>query len=196
MSEAQTDADAELISRCLEQGDAGYEAFRELLKRYEAMVYATSIRIVGDRHEAEEVCQDTFLKVHQKLSTFEGRSSFKTWLFRINYNLCISRRRKLAKKNLHTEFEEDAVSGDAVNSFNADQKRAATKESVDVTLSNLSESDKEILTLRFITGLSLNEIADVLDLSLSAAKMRLYRAMNSFKKEHTSPTSQSNQGEK
>lgn len=176
------DVDAELIARC--KAELPYEtaAYYELLKKYEKMVYGTCYRMLGSQQEAEEACQDTFLRVFHKLYQFEGRSTFKTWLFRIVYNFCMTRRRKLATKR-----ERDNTVGDELVRNTKEIHRAATGPSTDdseyvhIALNQMKDEEREIITLRFISDLSLDEMAEVLELKLSATKMRLYRAMDRFK---------------
>lgn len=117
-----------------------------------------------------------------KVNQFEGRSTFKTWLFRIACNICMTRRKTLAMKR----ERDNLVGADIVQ--NAEPQIPAAKsgeeaqvENVNDTLQKLSEEEREIISLRFISDLSLAEMSDVLDIKLSATKMRLYRAMERFK---------------
>ncbi len=176
------DVDADLIERCRAELPHQTEAYYELLQKYEKIVYGTCFRMLGNQQEAEEACQDSFLRVFHKLYQFEGRSTFKTWLFRIVYNFCMTRRRKLATKR-----ERDHVIGDELVRKTKEFHREATDpgvdhmESVYLALNQMKDGEREIITLRFISDLSLEEMAGVLELKLSATKMRLYRAMDRFK---------------
>jgi len=178
------DEDAELIARCLAELPGKTDAYYELLQKYEGMVYSTCYRMLGSRQEAEEACQDTFLRIFHKLYQFEGRSSFKTWMFRIACNFCMTRRRKLATKR----GRENKVGDEIVQNAEESKREALpgvpddNAEFVHEALREMKEDEREIITLRFISELSLEEMAEVLDLKLSATKMRLYRAMEKFKK--------------
>ncbi len=143
--------------------------------------------MLGNAEEAEEATQDTFLRIFHKLHQFEGRSTFKTWLFRIVYNFCMTRRRKLATKR-----ERDTTIGEEINrevdaahreAIGPDQNQS---EYVRLALDQMNEKDKEILTLRFISDLSIEQMAEVLELKLSATKMRLYRSMEKFREVYES----------
>lgn len=177
------DEDSELIARCRAELPDETAAYYELLQKYEGMVYNTCYRMLGSPQEAEEACQDAFLQVFRKLHQFEGRSTFKTWLFRIVYNFCMTRRKKLAMKREREQVVGEKIVKDADESFQvAMGPENESPEKVQRALSMMSEDEKEVMTLRFISDLSLDEMADVMGLKLSATKMRLYRAMEQFKK--------------
>ena len=123
--------------------------------------------------------QEVFVKVFRKLNAFEGRSSFSTWLFTITRNECLTAISKRASLPTHAAdtFDEELVpSGEALPTDRLEQADLLEK-----TLARLKPEDREVLVARFVSGLRIEEVADVLDLSLSAAKMRLYRAMERFR---------------
>ncbi len=176
------DIDADLVARCKAELPNTTTAFYELLQKYEPMVYGTCYRMLGDPREAEEATQDTFLRIYQKINQFEGRSTFKTWMFRIVCNFCMTRRRKLATKR-----EREETLGQEMISQTNETYRSAIHPALDdceyvhLALQELREEDRQIITLRFISDLGLEEIAGAIGLKLSATKMRLYRAMEKFK---------------
>jgi RNA polymerase sigma-70 factor (ECF subfamily) len=172
-------SDEEMARLCAGELPYVTYAFEELLKRYEPVVLRTCQRYLGDLQEAEEACQDVFLRVFNKISQFEERSSFRTWLYRIVLNVCSNRQQKLQRRSRH-EFAGAVVREGF--SFNG---RVVTNSSVGYALDQLAPADKEILLLRFDEDLTLEEIADVMGLGLSAAKMRLYRSMQRFRRIYT-----------
>ena len=103
------DVDGDLVARCKAELPHNTDAYRELLRKYESMVYSTCYRMLGDKLEAEEATQDAFLRIFHKIHQFEGRSTFKTWMFRIVYNICMTRRRKLATKREREETVGDEM---------------------------------------------------------------------------------------
>ena len=139
------------------------------------------MKMLGNPQDAEEVCQDAFIQVFNKIHQFEGRSAFKTWLYRIVFNLCLNRRKSTA-----TRRDRESQAGEQiVQEVETAQKAffAATPDDrVQETLDRLREEDRKIILLRFASDLSLNDMAEFLDLKLSATKMRLYRAMEEFKR--------------
>lgn len=151
------------------------DSYERLFQRYQAVVLRTCHRYLGSREEAEEACQDVFLSVFRSISQFEGRSSFRTWLYRIVFNTCSTRREKLQKK-----FRIELT-----NTADPQTEACASREEggglVERALDELMLTEKEILLLRFEAELSLDEIAKVVGSKLSATKMRLYRATERFR---------------
>ena len=180
-SGSASEDEARLVEQCREELPYKFDAYRELVRRYESIVYNTCLKMIGSVQDAEEVCQDTFLRVYHKLHQFEGRSTFKTWLFRIVYNGCLTRRKQLAKRRQR----EGVSSDDLVESHLAEASHlegVSLSEELQKALGKLNEDQRRVIVLKYITGLSLQEMADVLEQGLSATKMRLYRALEEFKK--------------
>ncbi|MEM1294467.1 MAG: sigma-70 family RNA polymerase sigma factor [Verrucomicrobiota bacterium] len=178
-------SDAELVEYCKQEiSNRKLSAYQELLRRHETLVFSTCINMLNNVQDAEEVCQDAFLQVYNKIHQFEGRSSFKTWLYRIVYNLCLNRRKSaMARRNReHTAGETYAQE---VETRQLSYFAATPDDRVPTALSKMGEKERQILRLRFVSDLSLNEISDFLELGLSATKMRLYRAMDEFKRIYT-----------
>lgn len=173
--------DAELVEICRRELPYTLHAYQELLRRHETLVYSTCVNMLSNAQDAEEVTQDAFLQVYNKLHQFEGRSQFKTWLYRIVYNLCLNRRKSIAaRRNRETQAGEEYA-----HKVETEQKAffaAKPDDRVPAALKKLKDQEREIISLRFVSELSLAEIAEYLDLGLSATKMRLYRAMEEFKK--------------
>ena len=144
-------------------------AYTELMKRYEQPLIRYCRRNLGDASEAEDAWQDVMLSVFHHLPSFESRSSFKTWLFRVAHNQCLTRHRRSARERVVLDEYAVSVELDRVGS---EESRPDPQH----LLNQLGEEDRTILLLRYETGLSLQEIADTLGIGLSATKMRLYRA--------------------
>ncbi len=176
--------DSELVAICQEELPNDLTHFRELLRRYEGLVYNTCRKVLGNSHDAEEVAQDALIQVFHKLHQFQGKSQFKTWLYTIVQNYCRSRISKIIRKREKQEaIENESSTKDDV--VLPEVENRALSEQVEKVFESLRDSDREILTLKFVSGLTLEEIADILDLGLSAAKMRLYRSMEKFKEVYT-----------
>jgi len=178
-------SDDELVALCQEQLPHNTGAYEEILARYESLIFNTCKSMLGSYEDAKEVSQTIFIRVFNKIDKFEGRAAFKTWLFRITYNACFTRRAKLAKTrerlNLYAEKAEDFAPQEIKETI-VDFGDGPTS----VILKQLSNEDSEILTLRYISELSLDEIAESMGLKLSATKMRLYRALERFKEMYIS----------
>ena len=176
--------EAQLVALCQKELPYKLDAYRELVRRYESVVYNTSVKMIGSIEDAEEVCQDAFLRVFHKLHQFEGRAAFKTWLFRIVYNLCLTRRKQLAKRRDREGVNADDLPEASIASESHVEGMTLSEE-LEQALAFLTEDQRRIIVLKYITGLSLQEIADVLGLGLSATKMRLYRSLEEFKRIYT-----------
>ena len=181
--------DTDLLKRLL----AGeQQAFRVLVSTYQGAMQAVAYAIVGNRH-ADEVVQDAWLSVVRNLSSFEGRSSLKTWLLTITANHAKNRykqnRREVLLDDLpspHGSVDDDRFSSDghwllAPFAWHQDSPQALLteeelRECLEHTLLSLSQLQSSVLLLRERQGLELVEICNLLDLSLSNVRVLLHRA--------------------
>jgi len=173
--------DEELVKLCQDQLPHDLRAYRELVKRYEGLVYNLCMKFLGSREDAEEVAQDTLLQVFHKIHQFQGRSAFKTWLYKIVHNYCRNRISKIIRKREVQEAYEDHAKEDLPTSnfqgADSSERNARIQEALD----KLKPKDKEIIIYKFMSGMTLQEISEVTGIGVSAAKMRYYRALESFK---------------
>ena len=177
--------DAKLIQRVLDGDDT---AFSALVKKHQKPVHALAWRKTGDFHVAEEITQDTFLKAYQNLSTLKEPQKFAGWLYVIATNYC---KMWMRKKRLSTQSLEDTSSAELENATYsgyviAENERTtaeAQREVVKKLLAKLQESDRIVLTLYYLGGMTYEEISEFLGVSVSAIKNRLYRARQRLKKE-------------
>jgi len=177
--------DKELVELCKKQLPHNVEAYKEIIKRYEGLVYNTSLKIIGNPQEAEEVAQDSFLQIYHKLEQFEGRAAFKTWLFRIVYNFSIARREKMVKRSeRQNNFAAEKIYESSAGRDTLPILKGQLSDTVQEAINRLRGDQRRIIILKFVTGLTLNEIAEVMGLKLSATKMRLYRALEEFKQHY------------
>ncbi len=140
------------------------------MRRHDRLMFSVCLRLVGNRHDAEDLTQDIMLKIFSRLHSFEGRSSFKTWMVRVTHNAC----KDWLKKRAISRQYRDALAREPQEQSTIEYREDRLIE----LLKELSPADREILTLRFVADLSLQEIAETTELSLSATKMRLYRAID------------------
>ncbi len=172
-------SDAELIKRTL---DGDETAFGFLVDKYKGAVHALAYRKIGDFHIAEEITQDTFLKAYQKLKTLKDPKLFPGWLYVIAARCCISwhRKKRLRFQSL------DIVDKEQINSLAwAKYAGEGVREEVRDALESLPESERTVLTLYYLGGLTCEEIARFMGTSRVAIKNRLYRARLCLKKEMT-----------
>ncbi|GIV20301.1 MAG: RNA polymerase sigma-H factor [Armatimonadota bacterium] len=174
-----TDADRQAIERFL-AGDTS--AFEELYHRYQPYVYNIVKGIVQNADDARDVTQDVFLHVYDSLPRFRGGSAFSTWLYRVAVNAAITHVRK-QKRHPHIPL-------DALREFRADidaepeqqAVREETQQTVQQLLAQLPEQQRVALVLRYFQEMSLEEMAEVMNCSVAAVKVRLHRARNSFRR--------------
>lgn len=162
-------SDEQLVERARRELPYRTRAYEELMRRHDKLIFGVSLRLVGDRQDAEDITQDVMLKIFSKLGTFEGRSTFKTWTVRVTRNACKDWLKKRALSKQYAERLANEPREPSTMEYREDRLIGLLKE--------LSPTDREVLTLRFVADLSLAEIAETAELSLSATKMRLYRAV-------------------
>lgn len=180
-SSKETLSDNQLVALCKKELPTTLTAYKQLVERYEGMVYSLCLQFLNSPEDAEEIAQDSLLQVFHKIHQFEGRSSFKTWLYKIVHNFCKNRISKLARKReLKESYKEKGIDNSPACVF-TDNLQSEKKALIQEALNKLKDGEKEILLHRFVSGLTLQEIAQVLEIGDSAAKMRYYRALDSFK---------------
>lgn len=171
------DADSALVEACKRELPYSTTAFEDLVRKYEPTVLNTCRYLLNDLEDSEEVSQDVFIRVFRHLKNFDQKSTFRTWLYRIVRNCCYTRMNQQKKHNiLKREYllNSDHVVGQS-------QKYDPMSSKITEALGKLSPEDREIITLRFISELSLKEISENMEIQLSATKMRLYRSIDRLK---------------
>lgn len=163
-----------IVARC-RQGDA--LAWEALVREYQGRIYAVAFHYLRDAEEARDLAQDVFVKVYQKLDTFEG-GAFLPWLLRLARNAAIdrTRRRKARPPASDVPAAESTTLADARPSPEQAWLTDANKRLVHRALGEMSEQNREIILLKEIQGLGLNEIAGLLGVPLGTVKSRSNRA--------------------
>ena len=159
-------------------------AFEELVRRYDRNVFRIAQHITQNREDAEDVVQDAFLKAFQNLEQFQGQSKFYTWLVRIAVNealMKLRRRRPERTVSLDEEVktEDDSLPREVADwSPNPEQQysQAELRDILTRTIQGLPPGFRTVFVLRDVEGLSTEETAEALDLSIPAVKSRLLRA--------------------
>ena len=167
-------SDQHLIKR-LKEGDK--PAFRSLIEQYKHMVYTLALRIVKNDEDAEEVAQDTFLKVYQSIGSFKGDSKLSTWVYRIAYHRSLDYLKKNKRKPRTTQLEWEEITNTQMAEMTWDHMEALEKrEIIQAALIHLPGEDGVILSLFYFESLSLKEIAAVLNITINTVKVRLHRS--------------------
>ncbi len=171
-----------VLVRAAKGGDD--EAFNQLVKRYDRNVFRIAQHITQNREDAEDVVQDAFLKAYTNLQQFQEQSKFYTWLVRIAVNealMKLRRRRPERTVSLDEDIQtgEDSIPREVADwSPNPEQNynQAELREILTKTIQGLPSGFRTVFILRDVEGLSTEETADALELSIPAVKSRLLRA--------------------
>jgi RNA polymerase sigma-70 factor (ECF subfamily) len=165
--------DNETIRRVL-SGDVA--AYASLVTKHKNLVFSIVVKIVNNREDAEEISQDVFLKAYQSLNTFEGKSKFSTWLYRIAYNAAISKTRK--KKFEMVAIEETVITNYSTDEIGRNMNELEENDRqliLEKALQRLPEEDNLLITLFYKNENSIEDISDITGLSDSNVKVRLHR---------------------
>lgn len=184
------DNDQDLLER-IRSGD--YSAFETLVSRYERKVYALALKLTGNPADAEEISQDVFLTIYQKLDSFRGESLLSSWIYRVTANAAFMKLRD-RRKRAKVDFDEGTAAatgpqgddmapvtttypqGDWSNTADILLERGELGAKLSDAIAALPEKFKLIFLLKDVQGLSNEEIADVVNMSVPAVKSRLHRA--------------------
>ncbi|MFH1552252.1 MAG: RNA polymerase sigma factor [Candidatus Omnitrophota bacterium] len=153
------------------------EAFEEIYRTASGYVYTVALKVAGSREDAEEVTQDVFLSIHKNLKSFQFRSSFKTWIYRITVNKAINAYRKRVKERgkkmpFDDEIAVEEIKPPGVSSLDKEHQ----KKLVSVMLESLPLDQRACVVLKEIEGLKYKEIARVLQININTVRSRLKRA--------------------
>ena len=173
--------DARLIDQTL-AGDAA--AFGQLVRRYQDRLFNTLVHITGSREEAEDVVQDTFVQAYMQLSHFQQRSSFYTWIYRIAFNLSVSRRRR-RRPQVSVEVGRELAGQEPVDDLDSPPQQLERQERIRlirVALDALGEEARTILVLREMDGCCYESIAELLNVPVGTVRSRLHRARLQLKR--------------
>jgi len=178
--------ETELIEQ-LKQGDE--TAFKTIVEQWKDMVYNTILGIVQNETEAEDLAQDVFIKVFEKISTFKGDSKFSTWLYRIATTTALDHLRSKKRKKRFGFFQSLGGGNDEKDSIpdfhhpgvSLDNKERATV--LFKAIESLPENQKTAYTLHKLEGLSYRDVSEVLNTTVSAVESLMSRANQNLRKE-------------
>lgn len=153
------------------------EAFRYFVRQYQHMAFSVALSVVKDEFLAEEVVQEAFINVYNKLDSFKGKSKFSTWLYRIVINKAfrsLDKQKKLAYEPI--EDNEMAFNQESYEPLSKDEQRFYINE----TLQQMPPKESLALRLFYLEEMSMEELQDVTGWSLSNVKVILHRARKRF----------------
>ena len=167
--------------------DGDMSAFEELVDRYKRPVFSIVYRMIGQYQEAEDITQEVFINVYEKLYQFDSNKKFGPWIYRIATNASISALRK-KKKVITLDFDETfgkayedyytADSGDPQLMFEREELKIFT----DKAINELPENYRVVIILRYQMDLNNQEIAEVLGVSKENIEVRVHRARKALRK--------------
>jgi len=169
-SEIRNETDAELVRQALQGSD---RAFGELVRRYQDLLYRHAVRMTGRADDAEDVVQSAFIKAHRSLRKCRDHDRVGAWLFRIGANACkdfLKSRR--ATVPVHEAGDLEAPHGNPER----ETELGRVREEIDRALQSLAVEQREAFLMKHVEGWSYTEMAETLNVSVPALKMRVHRA--------------------
>ncbi|RSK25592.1 RNA polymerase sigma factor SigW [Bacillus sp. HMF5848] len=164
------------------------EAFADIVEMYKDKVFYICYRMLGNRHEAEDIAQEAFVRAYVNINSYNMNHKFSTWLYRIATNLSIDRLRK-KKPDFYLDAEVDGTEGlnlysqIATNDDGPEEEveQIELKQTVEDAIMRLPEKYKSVIVLKYIEELSLKEISDILDLPIGTVKTRIHRGREALR---------------
>ena len=171
-----THSDDQLIERTL---GGQKDAFGALVRKYQNRLYNGMVQMLRNETEAEDTVQEAFILALTKLNTFKGNSQFYTWLYRIAYNVAVSRMRR-RKPTVSIENQEAdlklQIPDDDQPMPEASMVKAEQAEQLMTALNRMSDEHRHILVLREMDEMDYSAISEILDLPIGTVRSRLHRA--------------------
>jgi RNA polymerase sigma-70 factor (ECF subfamily) len=193
----------EILIDKIKKGDV--ESFNILVEKYQKQVFNIAYRFVGNYEDANDIAQETFLKVYRSIKSFRKEASFKTWLYHITTNVCKDELRKKKKTKLvsldapvsgndgqefERQFESSVLSPEEKYAIKEEQKF------VQKIINSLPEDYRIVLVFRELQELSYQEISDILNCSIGTVKSRLNRGRKQLKEKMISHLEQKNKNQR
>jgi RNA polymerase sigma-70 factor (ECF subfamily) len=168
----EEDTEQELIEGC-QRGDA--EAFRALFEKHKDMVYSVALRYCGDAAAAQDIAQDTFVKLFSTVAGFRGDSTFEAWLYRMVVNNCFDHKRRTRRL---TPLLSDVLAALRTPDVSVldEVLRSEMSAHVKSVVESLAPDQRMVIVLRYTQGLSYDEIAEILGCASGTVASRLNRA--------------------
>ncbi len=169
-------SDWELVQKC-QAGEMG--AFQELVSRYHQKIYVVIVGLLRNREDALEVAQETFFRAYRKIKSFQGGSSFYTWLYRIAVNMAIDSQRRQKRNPLDFRETMDGLfeeQNEVARDPFSDVHDRELREKLAAAINDLTPEHKAVIILRTVEGLSYKDIGEILGCSEGTVMSRLHYA--------------------
>jgi RNA polymerase sigma-70 factor (ECF subfamily) len=169
------------------------KAFAEIVMRYQKKIMKLGFRMLNQRQEAEDVAQETFLKVFNNLQRYDVKQKFSTWIYRIATNLCIDRLRRrkeqISLDGSHSpqtgEYDNQELQAKITNKWQNPENQlilAELQDHVQKAVQELPDKYRLAIVLRYMQELSLQEISDILEIPVATVKTRIHRGREVLRK--------------
>ncbi|MEH6942970.1 RNA polymerase sigma factor SigW [Bacillus sp. JJ722] len=165
-------------------------AYGELVEIYKDKVFQLCFRMLGNRHEAEDMAQEAFVKAYVNIHTFNIKLKFSTWLYRIATNLCIDR---IRKKKPDYYLDAEVAGTDGLNMYSQiasdaedpsdEVESLELHDTIQKEIMKLPEKYRTVIVLKYIEELSLKEIGKILDMPIGTIKTRIHRGREALRKQ-------------
>lgn len=163
--------------------DGDHAAFEILVERYQKQIFALAYRLGGDYDEARDMAQESFIRIYQELSRFDATRRFFPWMYRVAHNTCLNilhkRPRDVTPLDHIVELADDRQTESDPSAAYAQLEQA---EAVNAALQALPEQYRVPLVLKYLEGMSYQQIAETLALPVTTIETRLFRGRNMLKK--------------
>lgn len=172
--------------RLVERAQAGdSEAYGTLVERHHARIYATLVKIVGDRDQALDLTQDAFIRAWEQLASFEGRSAFTTWLYRIAVRLAYD---EIGRGRRSEPLEPDAAAADPADGPDALAERESAAADLRGRIELLPPLQRAVVMMRAYDELPYREIAEILGTTENSARVSFHHAITRLRGEYAAET--------
>ena len=166
--------ETELIKRC-QKGDS----FRELFDLFKDRVFSTSIRMLGNNQDAEDVSQEIFIKIFKNIKKFKGDSSLTTWIYKISINTCFDNLKKQKKHKKSESFDSEDI---MPLTSHSERSSGSIKIIIESEIAKLPEKYKSVFILHEIEGFKHKEIAEIMNIPQGTSKSYLFEAKSTLRK--------------
>jgi len=167
-------SELELVRKS-QKGDT--EAFAELVRKYQQIVFNISYRFMRDTSLAEDMAQESFIKAFKHIKGFRGDCAFSTWLYRVTCSVCLTELNR-RKKRAEVELQPNTP----VGSVEIKVSEYEIAEKIRKCVTNLSDRYATVLTLYYLNGISYEEIAEIMDIPVGTLKTWMFRARKQLRK--------------
>ncbi len=173
-------SDAELARKC-RQNNA--KAWRQLVRRVSPLVYRLAVRMLGQGSDADDACQEVFMRIHRSFNTYDPTRPLAPWVARITYNVCLRKLGKVSDKLTSPTDPQEFQLADSLSP--SPEEQLAGKETAELvwdTLEQLPVQDRALMSLRYQEGMSEAEVSEATGMPVNTVKTRLHRARGKMKK--------------